>query len=44
MKTLDAALHSDDVNSTGSICLIRMSGLMKLNERYGRKVIDSMLA
>ena len=43
MKTLDAALHSDDVNSTGSICLIRMSGLMKLNERYGRKVIDSML-
>ena len=43
MKTLDAALHSDDVNSTGSICLIRLSGLMKLNEKYGRKVIDSML-
>ena len=43
MKSLDSALHSDDVNATGSICLMRLSGLMRLNEKYGRKVIDSMI-
>ena len=43
MKGLEAALDSDDVNSTGSLCLIRLSGLMPLNQKYGHKVIDSML-
>jgi diguanylate cyclase (GGDEF)-like protein len=44
MKALDAALESDDVNATGSLSLIRLSGLMQLNQKYGHKVIDSMLA
>ncbi len=44
MRSLDAALHSDDVNSAGSICLVRLSGLMGLNEKYGRKFIDRMIA
>jgi diguanylate cyclase (GGDEF)-like protein len=44
MKTLDAALHSDDVNSTGSLSLIRLAGLTQLNQTYGRKAIDGMLA
>ncbi|RLA45119.1 MAG: GGDEF domain-containing protein [Gammaproteobacteria bacterium] len=44
MGTLDAALHSDDVNSTGSLILIRLASLAQLNQTYGRKAIDSMLA
>lgn len=43
MQMVDASLHSDDVNSTGSIGLIRMTGLIELNERYGRKAVDAML-
>lgn len=43
MQGLEAMLDSDDVNSTGSLCLIRLSGLMRLNQKYGHKVIDSML-
>ncbi|MEP0200684.1 MAG: EAL domain-containing protein [Halioglobus sp.] len=44
MQSLDAALESDDVNSTGSLALIRLAGLSKLNQRYGRRAIDGMLA
>jgi diguanylate cyclase (GGDEF)-like protein len=44
IKTLDAALQSDDVNSTGSLSLIRLAGLTQLNQTYGRKAIDGMLA
>ena len=44
IKTLDAALGSDDVNSTGSLSLIRLAGLTQLNQTYGRKAIDGMLA
>ncbi|MFT6956898.1 MAG: diguanylate cyclase (GGDEF)-like protein [Halieaceae bacterium] len=43
MQALDAALESDDVNSTGSLSLIRLAGLSDLNQIYGRKAIDSML-
>ncbi len=43
MQALDAVLQSDDVNSTGSLGLIRISGLARLNENFGRKAIDSML-
>ncbi|MEH6608871.1 MAG: LapD/MoxY N-terminal periplasmic domain-containing protein [Halioglobus sp.] len=43
MQALDAALESDDVNSTGSLSLIRLAGLTNLNQTYGRKAIDSML-
>ena len=44
MRSLDAALHSDDVNSAGSICLVRLTGLMGLNEKYGHTFVDSMIA
>ena len=43
IQALDAALESDDVNATGSLSLIRISGLARLNETFGRKLIDSML-
>ncbi|MDA8752664.1 EAL domain-containing protein, partial [Halieaceae bacterium] len=43
METLDATLQSDDVNSTGSLSLIRLRGLAQLNQVYGRKAIDNML-
>ena len=43
IQAVDAALESDDVNATGSLSLIRISGLSRLNENYGRKAIDSML-
>ena len=44
MRSLDATLHGDDVNSAGSICLVRLPGLMELNEKYGRTFIDRMIA
>jgi len=43
MHALDAALESNDVNATGSLSLIRISGLARLNENFGRRAIDSML-
>ena len=43
MQALDAALESDDVNSTGSLALIRIAGLTRLNQTFGRKSIDGML-
>jgi len=43
IQALDAALESDDVNATGSLSLIRISGLARLNENFGRKAIDGML-
>lgn len=44
MTSLDAALHSDDVDSSGSICLIRLTGLMELNEKYGYTFVDGVIA
>lgn len=44
MQTLDAALHSDDVNATGTMTLIRVTGLAELNRNFGRKAIDALLA
>ena len=43
MQALDASLESDDVNSTGSLSMIRLAGLSNLNQTYGRKAIDGML-
>ncbi len=43
IQALDAALESNDVNATGSLSLIRISGLARLNENFGRKAIDAML-
>jgi diguanylate cyclase (GGDEF)-like protein len=42
-QTLHTLLESEDVNATGSLSLIRISGLARLNENYGRNVIDSVL-
>ena len=44
MQTLDAALHSDDVNAMGTMTLIRVTGLAELNKNFGRKAIDALLA
>ncbi|TXS88938.1 EAL domain-containing protein [Parahaliea maris] len=44
MQTLEAALESDDVNATGSLVLLRVSGLAQLNQLYGRKTIDGLLS
>ncbi|QIB64769.1 bifunctional diguanylate cyclase/phosphodiesterase [Kineobactrum salinum] len=44
MQTLEAALESDDVNASGSLALIRLGGLARLNQTYGRKAVDGLLA
>ena len=43
LKTVEAALESDDVNATGSLSIIRLSGLANLNQMYGRKSLDAAL-
>lgn len=44
MQSLSAALESDDVNATGTLTLVRIGGLAQLNQTYGRKAIDGLLA
>lgn len=44
MQSLGAALESDDVNATGTLTLVRIGGLAQLNQSYGRKAIDGLLA
>jgi EAL domain-containing protein (putative c-di-GMP-specific phosphodiesterase class I)/GGDEF domain-containing protein len=44
MQSLSAALESDDVNATGTLTLVRVGGLAQLNQNYGRKTIDGLLA
>ncbi len=44
MQSLGAALESDDVNATGTLTLVRVGGLALLNQSYGRKAIDGLLA
>jgi EAL domain-containing protein (putative c-di-GMP-specific phosphodiesterase class I)/GGDEF domain-containing protein len=43
MKALDAALESDDVNATGSLSLVRISGLAQMNQLFGRSNMDAVL-
>jgi EAL domain-containing protein (putative c-di-GMP-specific phosphodiesterase class I)/GGDEF domain-containing protein len=43
IQAVNAALESDDVNATGSLSIVRVTGLAKLNSDYGRNVIDSVL-
>jgi EAL domain-containing protein (putative c-di-GMP-specific phosphodiesterase class I)/GGDEF domain-containing protein len=43
LQVLDATLKNDDVNSTGSLSLIRIDGLAQLNQLYGRKAVDALL-
>lgn len=44
LRSLEAALESDDVNATGSVCLVRITSLAVLNQSYGRKAVDGLLA
>jgi EAL domain-containing protein (putative c-di-GMP-specific phosphodiesterase class I)/GGDEF domain-containing protein len=44
MQTLESILQSEDANATGTLTLIRVTGLADLNKTYGRKAIDSLLA
>ena len=44
LRTLDAALDSDDVNAAGSFALVRVASLTRLNQTYGRKATDGVLA
>ncbi|MFV8818041.1 EAL domain-containing protein [Haliea sp. E17] len=43
MKSVEAALESDDVNATGSLSLIRLTRLAELNQLFGRATMDSVL-
>lgn len=43
IQAVNAALESDDVNATGSLSIVRVTGLSELNSSYGRKAIDGML-
>ncbi len=43
MKSVDAALESDDVNATGSLSLVRVAGLAQMNQLYGRSNMDAVL-
>lgn len=43
IKSFEAALQSNDVNATGSLSLVRMTGLAKLNQVYGRSAMDAVL-
>lgn len=43
LKAVEAAIQSDDENSSGSLCIIRLSGLARLNQTFGRKATDELL-
>ena len=43
MKSVEAVLESDDVNATGSLSLVRITGLAKMNQAYGRLTLDAVL-
>jgi EAL domain-containing protein (putative c-di-GMP-specific phosphodiesterase class I) len=43
VQSLDGALQGSGGSSTGSVGMVRIRGLARLNQIYGRKAIDSML-
>jgi EAL domain-containing protein (putative c-di-GMP-specific phosphodiesterase class I)/GGDEF domain-containing protein len=43
LNALEAALQNDDDNSSGTLCIIRLFGLGRLNQTYGRKATDNLL-
>jgi EAL domain-containing protein (putative c-di-GMP-specific phosphodiesterase class I)/GGDEF domain-containing protein len=43
LGALEAALESNDDNSSGALCIIRITNLDRLNQAYGRKATDSLL-
>ncbi|TGD71494.1 EAL domain-containing protein [Mangrovimicrobium sediminis] len=43
LKAVEAALESNDVNATGSLSLVRLTGLSDMNRDYGRRTVDGVL-
>lgn len=43
LRALEASLQSDDDNSSGTLCIIRVTNLGRLNQAYGRKATDALL-
>lgn len=43
LNALDAALQSNDENSSGALCIMRITNLGLLNQNYGRKETDALL-
>jgi EAL domain-containing protein (putative c-di-GMP-specific phosphodiesterase class I)/GGDEF domain-containing protein len=43
LQALAAALERNDDNASGTLCIIRLIGLGRLNQTYGRKATDSLL-
>jgi len=43
INALQAVLENNDDNSSGTLCIIRLVGLGRLNQTYGRKATDSLL-
>tara|TARA_R110000823_G_scaffold27609_15_gene80418 strand:- start:870 stop:2792 length:1923 start_codon:yes stop_codon:yes gene_type:complete len=41
---LQTILERDDGAAAGALCLVRLDGLAQLNQNYGRKAMDSLLA
>lgn len=44
VQMVNSALESDDVNATGSLSIVKITGLVELNNEFGRKAIDGMLS
>ncbi len=43
LHALEAALENNDDNSSGTLSIIRLTGLGQLNQAFGRKATDSLL-
>jgi EAL domain-containing protein (putative c-di-GMP-specific phosphodiesterase class I)/GGDEF domain-containing protein len=43
MKTLAAGLERDDESASGALGLVRLDGLARLNQAYGRKAVNELL-
>jgi EAL domain-containing protein (putative c-di-GMP-specific phosphodiesterase class I)/GGDEF domain-containing protein len=43
LSALQAAIESNDDNSAGALCIIRLTNLGKLNQAYGRNATDDLL-
>jgi len=43
LSELQANLSRDDVNASGTLCIVRIAELAKMNETYGRRPTDRLL-
>jgi len=43
INALQAAVENNDDNSSGTLCIIRLVGLARLNQTYGHNATDSLL-